>query len=132
MAGRFEEWTQLEKSELNEHLILKHYAQGFSTRQVADILGHSKSKVARVVAQHGASRDKSLAGQLRKPPRSRHWRTTRSMARRIFTRRFGPIPKGYHIHHKDGDFTNNDVNNLECLQEAEHRRLHSGKLWERK
>jgi len=32
----------------------------------------------------------------------------------------GPIPEGCHIHHKDGNSLNNDLENLECLPEAEH------------
>ena len=38
------------------------------------------------------------------------------------------IPKGYHIHHKDHDLTNNDIDNLECLTAAEHRRHHAPEL----
>lgn len=40
----------------------------------------------------------------------------------------GPIPSGHHIHHADGDWDNNDVDNLECLPVAEHRRVHAGSL----
>lgn len=36
----------------------------------------------------------------------------------------GPIPDGYHIHHLDGDVTNNDISNLVCISAAEHFRLH--------
>ncbi|MDE1970980.1 MAG: HNH endonuclease [Patescibacteria group bacterium] len=32
----------------------------------------------------------------------------------------GKIPKGFHIHHKDGNKSNNDINNLECLSPKEH------------
>lgn len=38
-----------------------------------------------------------------------------------------PIPKGYHIHHKDGNKANNDISNLELLKGTEHWKLH-GKL----
>lgn len=37
------------------------------------------------------------------------------------------IPKGYHIHHIDGDKSNNDISNLQLLQGKEHWTLH-GKL----
>lgn len=33
-------------------------------------------------------------------------------------------PKHFHIHHKDGNPRNNDISNLECLTEKEHRTLH--------
>ena len=39
----------------------------------------------------------------------------------------GEIPKGYEIHHIDGDKGNNDIYNLQLLTKAEHRRLHLSK-----
>lgn len=35
-----------------------------------------------------------------------------------------PIPKGFHIHHKDGDRSNNDIANLELVPGALHLSLH--------
>jgi hypothetical protein len=32
----------------------------------------------------------------------------------------GPIPQGYHVHHKDGNPLNNDIENLECQPYVEH------------
>lgn len=37
------------------------------------------------------------------------------------------IPKGYHVHHIDGDKSNNDISNLQLLKGTEHWSLH-GKL----
>lgn len=37
----------------------------------------------------------------------------------------GLIPKGYHIHHKDENKSNNDINNLILVKPAEHLRLHA-------
>lgn len=37
------------------------------------------------------------------------------------------VPKGYEIHHKDGDSFNNDISNLECITIKEHRNLHTTK-----
>lgn len=37
---------------------------------------------------------------------------------------YGPIPKGYHIHHKDGNRRNNDLENLELIKGTEHGQLH--------
>ena len=40
----------------------------------------------------------------------------------------GPIPEGYHIHHKDGDKDNNDLSNYELLHGSEHLRQHGKSL----
>ena len=37
----------------------------------------------------------------------------------------GAIPKGYDVHHKDHDKSNNDISNLELITKAEHTKLHS-------
>jgi hypothetical protein len=37
----------------------------------------------------------------------------------------GPIPDGCHIHHKDGNHLNNDIQNLECITRERHEELHS-------
>lgn len=39
----------------------------------------------------------------------------------------GPIPKGYQIHHKDGNTANNVLANLACLSRAEHLLRHLDK-----
>lgn len=44
--------------------------------------------------------------------------------RRIYEHHFGPIPKGYHIHHKDGNHSNNEPENLMCVTAQEHFRIH--------
>jgi hypothetical protein len=36
----------------------------------------------------------------------------------------GPIPKGFHVHHIDGDTSNNSIENLEMLEANAHRELH--------
>lgn len=36
----------------------------------------------------------------------------------------GGIPKGYDVHHKDGDFSYNNIFNLELIESSEHKRLH--------
>lgn len=36
----------------------------------------------------------------------------------------GPIPKGYSVHHIDGDKRNNNIENLELLRQSEHQSLH--------
>lgn len=36
----------------------------------------------------------------------------------------GPIPEGYHVHHKDGDPSHNDIGNLELVKGSEHLHKH--------
>lgn len=40
----------------------------------------------------------------------------------------GAIPKGYHVHHKDGDPTNDTLGNLEILTPTDHLTHHKGDL----
>ena len=42
----------------------------------------------------------------------------------------GPIPKGYEIHHKDFDKSNNHISNLVCLSKSEHSKYHASLLTE--
>ena len=40
------------------------------------------------------------------------------------------VPKGYHVHHKDGNTFNNDISNLECIPAKQHLSEESKKNWE--
>lgn len=44
--------------------------------------------------------------------------------RRVAEKAFGPIPPGYHVHHKDHDKHNNRASNLEILSPSEHAKKH--------
>jgi hypothetical protein len=41
-----------------------------------------------------------------------------------FIEKYGSIPKGYDIHHIDGDAFNNDIDNLEAIERGLHRSSH--------
>lgn len=47
-----------------------------------------------------------------------------ALHREIWRHHNGEIPEGHLIHHKDGDSTNNDIDNLECLSPKEHAERH--------
>lgn len=49
---------------------------------------------------------------------------SRPLHRVVWEYHNGKIPKGYDIHHIDGDKSNNQIENLQCLTRKEHRRLH--------
>lgn len=48
----------------------------------------------------------------------------RNVARRLWKRAHGPIPPKHHIHHRDGDQTNNALANLQCVSAFEHLSFH--------
>lgn len=50
----------------------------------------------------------------------------------VWEEKNGVIPKGYQLHHKDGNKENNRISNLECLSRAEHRAIHTKELRKRK
>lgn len=57
--------------------------------------------------------------------------TERLLHRRIWADAHGPIPDGHDVHHKDGDWRNNVLENLECLPTRVHRSAHTKELWQR-
>ena len=40
---------------------------------------------------------------------------------------YGKIPAGYHIHHKDGNYSNNSIENLEAITHSKHLSYHRKK-----
>lgn len=99
------------------------YVQGLSTRQVAKQVGYSYSYVAKLCAPVARSREE--AAILRQLATSRHWRTCRQQARRVVERHLGrKLKREEHVHHKDGDYTNNALTNLEVLSARDHAHRH--------
>lgn len=47
-----------------------------------------------------------------------------ALHRQIWTDLYGPIPKGFVIHHKDDNPINNAISNLEIMSRGEHARGH--------
>lgn len=48
-----------------------------------------------------------------------------ALHREVWKSVHGPIQKGFHIHHKDGDKNNNGIDNLEMLSISEHMKRHA-------
>jgi len=42
----------------------------------------------------------------------------------VWRKNFGEIPKGFVIHHKNGNKKDNRIENLECLSILEHEKKH--------
>lgn len=105
--------------------IAKLYESGLSTRQIAMKVGYSPSFTHKIVQKLGLSRGKSEAAILRQPPTSKARRNCHAMARKIMERHLGrKLRTEEEVHHKDRDFTNNALDNLQVLTEEEHRELH--------
>lgn len=43
----------------------------------------------------------------------------------VYWQNFGEIPNGYHIHHKDENKHNNNIENLELISMSEHTKKHN-------
>jgi hypothetical protein len=54
----------------------------------------------------------------------------RLLHRRIWTDHSGPIPDGYDVHHRDGDWQNNGLENLELVTRQEHQAAHMRAHWQ--
>lgn len=63
-----------------------------------------------------------------RPNSNKFYEGIESLHREIWKDSFGEIPDGHDIHHKDGDFLNNNILNLECMSRSEHHKLHAKKL----
>jgi hypothetical protein len=53
----------------------------------------------------------------------------RYLHRVIWEENFGKIPSGLIVHHKNGDKTDNRIENLEIMSRAEHNKLHDPMGW---
>ena len=51
-------------------------------------------------------------------------RKGRRLHRAVWEHHNGPIPKGYHVHHSDGDRSNNSIDNLVLLEGHDHLSEH--------
>ena len=48
----------------------------------------------------------------------------------VWEKEHGPIPKGYEIHHIDGNTMNNDITNLMMVTIKEHKEIHANNITE--
>ena len=68
---------------------------------------------------------KNLAHRSYYRPNSTHARNgIGALHQEIWKAKYGTIPEGFHIHHIDMNTLNNTLENLTCIPEKEHLRLH--------
>lgn len=52
-------------------------------------------------------------------------KVTKRIHQLVYEAFIGDVPKGFHIHHKDGNMQNNRVGNLIAITEKEHHAIHA-------
>lgn len=98
------------------------YQRGLSTRQVAQLVNAAPSTVIGWLRDILRTKEQAWAVSVHK---SESPRKCRERARAKMERHLGRTLKTTeHVHHKDSDYTNNDLNNLIVLTEREHAELH--------
>lgn len=116
----------LPKSKFDVSKIRLLYKEGLSTRQIAEQMNMSSSHVHKLVRD--IARSRSQAAILRQPLQSKHWRTSRTNARKIMERHLGRrLSRLEHVHHIDHDHMNNSLDNLKILSPSDHSKHHHPK-----
>jgi len=54
-----------------------------------------------------------------------HYHKNCNLHRTVYAYYYGEIPEGYHIHHKDFNKNNNEIQNLQALTNQDHQKLHA-------
>lgn len=104
--------------------IQKLYLSGLSQREIK-ALGYGQGEVTRSCKPIARGKSESILLRLNKKPKSTGWRTCRARARKIMERHLGyKLKFGLIVHHKDGNYTNNALENLQVKTARDHTRDH--------
>lgn len=112
------------------------YLSGQSLAQVGEHFGVTRQTVYETFRRRGfALRSKTFKpsvtfnGETYSADPDGYWRKTfgdrRWLHHAVWEHHNGPIPKGSHIHHIDGDTANNDSSNLACISPSLHMQIHN-------
>lgn len=117
------------------HAMYLEYQSGKSLREVGRDYGMTKQGVHELFRLRGF-KCRQVGTDFREFNGTRYFRDKRGywvsgkktrMHRDVWEFHNGPIPDGWHVHHKDGDPGNNEIDNLDCLSPRKHSKEHS--LW---
>ena len=106
-------------------LVIELYRSGLTTRKVAEMVGLSPSYVAKLCRIAGIARTTSEVTRNRPRKATTHWRSLRNRARKLVATHLGrKLESTEHVHHKDGNYLNNSLDNLEILDPRTHAHRH--------
>lgn len=116
----------------------KLYQQGLSTADIGKVRGVARSSIYNLLKSHGYKlREKKQlqfvmfnGGKYTIKPSNYYAKTdgSRSLLHRdIWEYHNGQIPDGWDVHHINEDKQDNRLENLECIDKAEHTRHHIAK-----
>ena len=99
------------------------YLSGLSTREVGKKVQYSYAYISRICKDIARSRIEAV--RLACPAWSKSLRASRAQARRVLEQHLKRrLKSSEHVHHKDGDITNNAVENLRIMTQRDHNHIH--------
>lgn len=116
--------------------LIELYSLGYSCETIAKSFSMSRQAVWERIKRIGIeTRKKKVLGFIMyngikfTPSGYGYWRSTKRdknlfLHRYKYEREIGKIPKGFDVHHIDGNRSNNNIKNLVAIEKAEHTRLH--------
>ena len=124
---------QGQRAELPMEEVAKRYRNGETTEDLGPVYGVNRATIWRRLVAVGVKmrrRGGSRGGPLHMS--SHGYLTTYGrdvkqcrIHRACWEAYHGPIPSGYIVHHINGDRFNNVIENLACMSQSEHTRLHA-------
>jgi hypothetical protein len=101
------------------------YRSGLSCRQIEAKTGWSNSRVSVITRDIARSRRDAILLRVPPPKDTKHWRTCRARARKLVEQFLSrKLERSEHVHHKNHDYTDNRIENLEVLNVHDHARHH--------
>lgn len=87
------------------------------------LMGRKRTGQVEIV-EWGGHRWRRWPDSKRRADRVYFKRNGKYLHRAIWAAEYGPIPVGHHIHHADGNASNNAIDNMECVTPKQHAAEH--------